>query len=141
MSQGGILTVIFDATHWDSTISFQSGIDVSLGGLLELDFAADVDVASQLGRTFDVFDWTGVKPVNRFQITSHYQWDLSRLYDSGVVTLVAVPEPSTAVLLLVCGLAVASTATTRACRRNRRTASPPMELIAKTRSNHAALAA
>ena len=39
MSEGGSLQLLFDADAWDSTISFQPGIPVTLGGNLELSFA------------------------------------------------------------------------------------------------------
>ena len=90
MSEGGNLQVLFDADAWDSTISFQSGIPVTLGGNLELSFATDVDLASQVGRTFDLFDWTGVNPTGQFEVASPYTWDLSNLYTTGEVTLTAV---------------------------------------------------
>src|SRR5262249_21708918 len=69
------------------------------GGTLDLEFAAGVDPIAQIGRTFDVFDWTGVNPGGTFDVQSPYAWDLSQLYTSGEVTLVsAVPEPSALVL-------------------------------------------
>ena len=99
MSDGGNLQLLFDADAWDSTISFQPGIPVTLGGNLELSFATDVDLASQIGRTFHIFDWTGVNPTGQFQVASPYTWDLSQLYTTGEVTLTGVPEPSTWALL------------------------------------------
>ena len=102
MSDGGILQLLFDADAWDSTISFQPGIPVTLGGNLELSFATDVDLASQIGRTFHIFDWTGVEPTGTFTVSSLYRWDVSQLYSTGDVTL--VPEPR-AVLLAACALA------------------------------------
>ena len=32
MADGGVLQMLFDADPWDSTISFQPGIPVTLGG-------------------------------------------------------------------------------------------------------------
>jgi hypothetical protein len=105
MSDGGVLRLIFETDAWDSLISFQPGISVALGGTLELDFAPDVDVQSQVARTIQLFDWTGASPTGTFDIESPYMWDLSRLYTNGEVTLVAIPEPS-AILLFLCGLPV-----------------------------------
>jgi hypothetical protein len=105
MADGGVLQMLFDADPWNSTISFQPGIPVTLGGTLELMFAADVDVVSQVGRTIQLFDWTGVTPTGAFGVESPYVWDLSRLYTSGEVTLSAVPEPQ-ALVLVFCGLCV-----------------------------------
>jgi hypothetical protein len=87
MGPGGVLRMEFEADAWDSTITFAVGIPVSRGGTLELTFAADVNLASQLGRTFDVFDWTGVTPTGAFSVESPYWWDLSQLDTTGDVTL------------------------------------------------------
>jgi uncharacterized protein YjbI with pentapeptide repeats len=91
MDATGALRLVFDANHWDSTISFAPGIPVARGGTLELAFAPDVNVASQIGRTIDLFDWTGVSPTGVFNVSSSYMWDLSKLYTNGEVTLAAVP--------------------------------------------------
>jgi hypothetical protein len=98
---GGTLRMVFETDAWDSTISFAPGIPVTLGGTLELTFADDVNLASRVGRTFDVFNWTGVTPTGEFTVTSDYAWDLSNLYTTGEVALIAVPEPTAATLLLV----------------------------------------
>jgi uncharacterized protein YjbI with pentapeptide repeats len=99
MSRGGTLRTVFEANAWNSNISFAPGIPVTLGGTLELTFAGDVDLVSQLGRAFDLFDWTGVNPTGEFTISSPYTWDLSDLYTTGEVTLVSVPEPASALLI------------------------------------------
>ncbi len=71
--------------------SFASGIPVTLGGgTLRLTFAPDVSLASQVGRTFDLFDWTGVTPTGVFSVASPYAWNLSKLYTTGEVTLTSV---------------------------------------------------
>jgi hypothetical protein len=90
--------MVFEADAWDSTISFTPGIPVTLGGTLELAFADDMNLASQVGRTLDLFDWTGVTPSGTFSISSPYAWDLSNLYTTGEVTLTAVPEPGALLL-------------------------------------------
>ncbi|MEX0612979.1 MAG: pentapeptide repeat-containing protein [Pirellulales bacterium] len=92
MDAAGTLRVVFDADPWDSTISFAPGIPVARGGTLELDFAPDVNVATQIGRTIDLFDWTGVTPTGAFTVSSPYTWNLSNLYTTGEVTLAAVPS-------------------------------------------------
>ena len=95
MGPGGTLRMVFEADSWDSTISFAPGIPVTLGGTLDLTFANDVNLASQIGRTFDLFDWTGVDLTGAFAFSSPYTWDLSNLYTTGEVTLTAIPEPHT----------------------------------------------
>jgi uncharacterized protein YjbI with pentapeptide repeats len=97
-ARGGTLRMVFEADHWDSTIAFAPDIPVALGGTLELTFAADVNLSSQVGRTLDLFDWTGVSPTGAFAISSPYTWDLSHLYTAGEVTLLFIPEPSTLLL-------------------------------------------
>jgi uncharacterized protein YjbI with pentapeptide repeats len=77
MGPGGTLRMVFEADEWDSTISFADGIPVNLGGTLELAFAAYVDVTTQVGRTFDLFDWTGVIPSGAFTVSGPYSWNLS----------------------------------------------------------------
>jgi uncharacterized protein YjbI with pentapeptide repeats len=93
MGPGGTLRMVFEADAWDSTISFAPGIPVTLGGTLELTFADDVNLASQVGRTLHVFNWADVHPTGAFTVSSPYAWDLSHLYTTGEVTLLSVPEP------------------------------------------------
>jgi uncharacterized protein YjbI with pentapeptide repeats len=98
VTEGGTLKLVLEADQWDSTILFVTGIPVSLGGELELSFAAGVDPTTQVGRTFDLFDWTGVNPTGTFNVVSDYSWDTSRLYTTGEVTL--IPEPAPLALLV-----------------------------------------
>jgi hypothetical protein len=61
---------------------------------LKTAFSADVNLASQVGRTFDLFDWTGVTPTGAFTVESPYTWNLSQLDTTGEVTLApAAPLP------------------------------------------------
>jgi uncharacterized protein YjbI with pentapeptide repeats len=100
IATGGQLRLIVDADPWDSLISFEPGIPVELDGALELTFSDNVHLPTQVGRTLDLFDWTGVTPSGQFEIRSPYVWDLTNLYTTGEVTLIAVPEPSTAAVLM-----------------------------------------
>ena len=104
MDADGILQLRFETDPWGSMISFEPGIPVSLGGTLKLDFAIDVEIASQVGRTLGLFDWTGVVPTGVFDVESPYIWDLSKLYSTGEVTLLSVPEPSTMLLVYLGGI-------------------------------------
>jgi uncharacterized protein YjbI with pentapeptide repeats len=90
MAGSGTLRLAFEADPWGSTVSFAPGIPVALGGTLELSFASDVNVAAQIGRTIDPFDWTGVTPTGAFNVASSLSWDLSKLYDTGEVTLIGI---------------------------------------------------
>jgi hypothetical protein len=90
----GALELEFDADAWGSTISFETGIPVLLGGRLELSFAEGVHLASQVGRTLKLFDWSGVSPVGEFTVVSPHAWDLSKLYVDGSISLVEpAPQP------------------------------------------------
>ena len=97
MAPGGTLRMVFEADDWDSMISFAPGIPVTLGGTLELTFAADVNFASQVGRTLDLFNWTGVSPTGRFQlrVSSGTMWDASKLYTAGEVTVLPIASDVT----------------------------------------------
>jgi hypothetical protein len=101
MSDAGVLRLDFESDPWDSVISFQAGIPVALGGTLKLQFTDDTNVHTQVGRTLRIFNWAGVSPSGTLRVESPYVWDLSRLYTSGEVTLQAIPEPTTAMLLLL----------------------------------------
>jgi hypothetical protein len=59
-----------------------------LGGTLELTFADEVGVATQVEPTLHIFDWTGVPPTGQFEVASPYTWDLSKLYTTGDVGMV-----------------------------------------------------
>jgi len=103
MAQDSNLEILFDESEWRSTISFEEGIPMTLGGTLRLMPDLYVPGESLLGRTFDLFDWDSVlDESNRFdEIVSWrgYVWDTSDLYTTGEVTLMAVPEPGTLALL------------------------------------------
>ena len=77
------------ADTWHSLISFTPGIPVAVDGTLELNFAADVNIASQIGRTIRIFDWAGVVPIGQFEVASPYAWDLSKLYSTGEIVLLS----------------------------------------------------
>ena len=97
MDASGVLDLVFDENAWNSTISFDAGIDVTLGGILKLEFEDGTDISSLVGTSFHVFDWTGVKPEGKFNVESDYAWNLDALYSTGEITL--VPEPATLALL------------------------------------------
>jgi hypothetical protein len=114
MADGSVLQLLFDAEQWDSLISFEPGIPVQLAGALELTFSDNVHLPTQVGRTLRIVDSTGVTPSGQFEIRSQNVWDVTNLYTTGEVTLIAVPEPSAALLLLIGGVACAF------CRRTLR---------------------
>ena len=85
---GGTLRMIFEADAWDSTISFAAGIPVTLGGSLELAFAAGVDLDSQIGRTFESSIGLASHRPAHSPSTRPYVWDLTNLYTTGEVTFI-----------------------------------------------------
>jgi hypothetical protein len=94
------LQIVLDGNPWGSTISFASGIPVTLAGELELELAPGVNLASLVGDTFQLFNWTGVSPTGQFSVElpgGSWEWNISQLYTTGEVTV--VPEPSTLFLL------------------------------------------
>jgi autotransporter-associated beta strand protein len=95
----GMLQIVMDdllipgmsGVNWGSTISFDPGIPVSLGGILDLQ-TPGADPAALVGQSIQLFDWTGVTPGGQFaQVTSHlpsrYTWDISGLYTAGTIDL------------------------------------------------------
>jgi hypothetical protein len=49
-------------------------------------------LASQVGRTIDLFDWSGVSPTGTFSVPDPHAWDLSKLYTTGEVTLLPTAD-------------------------------------------------
>jgi uncharacterized protein YjbI with pentapeptide repeats len=97
-TDGAALDIVLDNQNWGSTISFDAGIPVDLGRILELELADGVD--PHMWRTWKLFDWTGVSPEGTFYVwTGGLPFDLSNLYTSGDVTL--LPEPATLSLLAI----------------------------------------
>jgi hypothetical protein len=96
------LRMVFEADAWDSTISFASGIPVTLGATRELSIADDVNLARQTRRSLKFFDGTGLSPTGVFAVASQYAWDLSNLYTTDDVSLTAVPESSPLFMFTLC---------------------------------------
>jgi uncharacterized protein YjbI with pentapeptide repeats len=90
MGTNGTMQVVLDGNAWGSTISFDAGIPVTLGGTLDVTFAPGVTPV--LGMSVKLFDWTGVTPTGTFQwqddlLKTAYSWNISHLYDTGTVTI------------------------------------------------------
>jgi uncharacterized protein YjbI with pentapeptide repeats len=66
MGTNGTIQVVLDGNAWGSTISFDAGIPISLGGTLDVTLAPGVTPASMWGRPVKLFDWTGVTPTGQF---------------------------------------------------------------------------
>jgi uncharacterized protein YjbI with pentapeptide repeats len=94
LAEGSELEMRLDESAWDSTVSFQAGISVTLGGTLLLTPADGVAGGSLLGRTFDLFNWNDSPAEdNRFDAVVSmpgYVWDMSKLYTTGEVTLTSI---------------------------------------------------
>jgi uncharacterized protein YjbI with pentapeptide repeats len=104
INRGGTLRLLLEP-DWDSVIQISPGITPSLGGTLDLELGEGVDPAMLMGESFILFDWNcDLELSNRFSLIetpalpSGYSWDLSQLYSTGIVTVIPVPEPGTAVL-------------------------------------------
>jgi uncharacterized protein YjbI with pentapeptide repeats len=103
-----ILELVLDDATWGSAITFVTGDNataIDLDGTLRLTFADDAGLATLVGVTFDLFDWDGQlldgDAFARVEYPAWAAWDLSDLYDGGTVTLLAIPEPGTILLLVV----------------------------------------
>lgn len=95
---GGKLLIIFQDKTWGSTITFDPGIPVNLGGDLDLTLASGTELGPLIGHSFQLFDWTGVNPIGRFNVVSDLTWDTSKLYTTGSVML--LPEPNAVLVAL-----------------------------------------
>ncbi len=88
---GGTLQVLLDDNPWNSTVSFASSIPVALGGQLLLGADCGVNPVALVGKSYQVFNWTGVAPGGQFQIASglpgNFAWNTSGLYSAGTVSL------------------------------------------------------
>lgn len=98
LESGGTLDVVLDDKPWNSTISFDKDIPITIAGNLMLEIES-ADPSVLIGTSFRLFDWTGVKRNGEFQIVCDAVWDTSDLYADGTVILLAVPEPYTLILL------------------------------------------
>ncbi len=101
LDPAALLHVFVDNEPWNSTILFAPNTPVSLDGILALDVAPGVMLVDLEGKSYQLFDWSGVNPSGQFLIDAKhgYRWNTSALYTSGVVSFVSVPEPSTLVFL------------------------------------------
>jgi hypothetical protein len=96
---------------WTSPVGFDEALTPSLGGTLDLEFADGVDPSTLVGDTFQLFHWSGPLPAgdqfSAINTAPGLSWDLSNLYTTGAVTLNAVPEPSTLVMVATAALLAA----------------------------------
>ncbi len=93
----GTLTVDTDVKFWP-------------GGKAILTLSAEPSVSFALGQSFDLMDWGGsfsgqFDTITLPELEPQWQWDTSRLYTDGIVT-VAVPEPASVSMALLGGLVV-----------------------------------
>lgn len=105
IAEGAILDILMQYEEWGSTIKLQNGFVPDLGGTLRLHilpFWRGIEYMA--GTTFDLFDWNGMLPegetFDEVVWEAGYQWDISQLYTTGEVTLLAIPEPCSLMLLL-----------------------------------------
>ena len=96
---GGRLRIVFEEDAWDSTVSFLPGIPVTLGGTLTLRLPMMSILPAKLVARSICLIGPNVAPTGAFTISGPYRWDLSKLYTTGEVTLNAVPESTSLVLL------------------------------------------
>jgi len=104
LAASAALEFVFEDAQWGSTMNLAAGVVPDLGGTLLLSVDSDAKLHDLIGVTFLLFDWNGQLPVGeQFDqiITGPGQsWDVSRLYTTGEVRFLGVPEPSGRELLL-----------------------------------------
>jgi hypothetical protein len=83
-----VLVTFWAATDAHATVV--DGISVRTCGMHELTFATGVELATQIGRTVDLFDWTGVTPTGSYHVVSADECDSSMLYTTEEVTPLGV---------------------------------------------------
>lgn len=103
LAEGAMVEILLADGTWGSTITLAGGFTPDLGGTLKLGFAPGIDASGLVGTTFDLFNWNDQLPAGEEfgQVVSlpGYRWDLSGLYTTGEVMLVAVPEPAMPMML------------------------------------------
>lgn len=113
---------IFDRTAGSNAISHNdrlvlvSAYDVILSGTLEVRDVTSTSTTWQLGDSWQLIDWTQViYPDHTFSyfdnfilptLNSMLKWDTSELYTLGIISIVAVPEPSRFLLIALAGMAM-----------------------------------
>ena len=105
------LRMVFEDSHWGSTISFQPGLDVTLAGTLQLGLDLDegIEPETLFGTTFDLFDWDNANVQGRFDrilVPEDYTFNTDSLYTTGEVTFHPNPEPATIALLALGALSL-----------------------------------
>jgi len=107
LAASATLELRIEDTDWGSTISLAAGVVPDLAGTLELGVQPFADLTGLVGTTFRLFDWNGQLPegerFDRIKTDPGLAWDTSRLYATGEVTLLAVPEPTGLLLASVAG--------------------------------------
>ena len=107
----GTLELFVDESEWESTLVFNPQSEVVVDGLLKLDFDELAQPSAMVGQFYDLFDWPSERS-GKFEVITdpNHIWDLSDLYTTGVVQLVAIiPEPSA--IILLAGLLLSSMST------------------------------
>ena len=97
MADTSIFEIKLDAAEWGSTITVGEDVSTQLGGTLLLQIADAIRFEELVGRNFDLFDWASTPHsdggFDAIHVPPGTQWDLSQLYTTGEVSLIAVPEP------------------------------------------------
>ncbi len=99
IGEGGALRLLLDDYSYFNPI--WGAAEVSGLATLQLAFAEGINVANQLGRTY----YISIDFIDAFMVESPYVWDLTNLYTTGEITLLAVPEPIALSLIGIGGAA------------------------------------
>ena len=108
LSHGSVLELELSDSQWTSTVRLGTDVIPRLNGTLRIAFAANTLPQHLVGSTYRLFDWQSrLDPKSRFaviEVPAGSRWDLSRLYDTGEVAFLAVPEPSSMSLVALVSL-------------------------------------
>jgi hypothetical protein len=86
-------------------MEFATGLTPTLGGTLDLEIDPSVIPGALVGRKFQIFDFSSPLPAGdqfgTILTNPTVNWDLSRLYTTGAVTVEPLPEPASASLIVM----------------------------------------
>ncbi len=112
IAPSGTLAFELSDSNWGSTVHFDGeGLTATLDGALQVLLAKEF--APTLGEEFCLFDWSGLESrsggfalFDLPQLLGGLGWDVSGLYTTGAIRVVAVPEPGALVLLFLVAISL-----------------------------------
>ena len=98
LSEGSSIELVFSGEEWQSTIGINRTVVPTLSGTLALSFDDDTAAHQLIGVDLQLFDWNGLlaeeERFDQVAIADGHVWNLTKLYSTGSIRLLAVPEPT-----------------------------------------------